>query len=53
MADEMLAAGTRELKDTPENENPIETVARIYTAMELTRIIMLDNPEDGTPKVLN
>jgi len=57
MADEMLSAGVRELKDTPEGEDPIETVSRIYTAMELVRIMiehMLDHEsDDGTPKVLN
>ncbi len=40
MADEMLAAGTQELKITPEGENPLETVARIYTAMEVVRVMI-------------
>ncbi len=40
MADEMLAAGAKELKDAPEQEDPRETVARIYTAMELVRIML-------------
>jgi len=57
MADEMLSAGVKELKDTPEGEDPIETVARIYTAMEVVRIMvehMMDHEsDDGTPKVLN
>ena len=40
MADEMLAAGQKELQATPEQENPLETVARIYTAMEIVRVMM-------------
>lgn len=40
MADEMLAAGEKELQATPDEENPLETVARIYTAMEIARVII-------------
>lgn len=57
MADEMLAAGAKELKATPENEDPTETVARIYTAMELVRIMaeaVLEHEHGlGGPRTLN
>ncbi len=62
MADEMLTAGVQELKDTPEQENPLETVARIYTAMEVVRAMIehmlqseqeksLLSPEEWTKKL--
>lgn len=55
MADEMLAAGAKELKDTPENEDPIETIARIYTAMELVRVLAeaVEEQRGLDPKTLN
>ena len=49
MADEMLSAGAKELAETPEKESPLETVARIYTAMEVVRVMiehMLNDERD-------
>ncbi len=41
MADEMLAAGVAELKAyDPNTDKATETVARIYTAMEVVRVMI-------------
>lgn len=40
MADEMLTAGAKALGDTPEKEEPMQTVARVYTAMEVVRLMI-------------
>jgi hypothetical protein len=57
LAYEMLAAGVDQLKlYDPEKENPLEAVARIYTAMEIARILLENEMMMGMgekPRVLN
>jgi hypothetical protein len=57
LAYEMLAAGVDQLKlYDPENENPMDAVARIYTAMEIARVLLENQMMIGMgekPTVLN
>jgi hypothetical protein len=57
LAYEMLVAGVDQLKlYDPEKENPMEAVARIYTAMEIARVLLENEMMiglDERPEVLN
>jgi hypothetical protein len=57
LAYEMLVAGVDQLKlYDPEKENPMDAVARIYTAMEIARVLLENEMMIGMgekPQVLN